>query len=241
MPVEYPENAIPDIVVKVVKGLSEVHADELKTLAVSTAEENIGMPSIFTVAECLKEWLADNNREGLDGSMYSEMMRKEQQKGVAAQKAEKRAAINKAADMEGALESIDPEELERIRRRQAGTQVTVESFNAWKKKFNAEQQKKNSSVFTAAQQAARDAREQGLTGKEMFQQNKAGNDDEAEALVAAGEAEEVTIDQIVADSKPAAGDDDDDEDEDEEVDEEDVAGGGSSSSRAGSGKVGGTK
>lgn len=34
--------------------------------------------------------------------------------------------------------SIDPEEEARIRRRQAGTQVTPESFLAWKEKFDAE-------------------------------------------------------------------------------------------------------
>ena len=33
---------------------------------------------------------------------------------------------------------MDPEEEERIRRRQAGTQVTPESFLAWKQRFDAE-------------------------------------------------------------------------------------------------------
>ena len=34
--------------------------------------------------------------------------------------------------------SLDPEEEERIRRRQAGTQVNPSSFLAWKEKFDAE-------------------------------------------------------------------------------------------------------
>lgn len=142
----YPTSTIPDIKIELIKGLSSSQQDELTSVAINAAEENLGFPSVFTVAEMIKEWLLDNNMPGQDGSMYSEMMRRMQQKDVEQKKQSQKEAINKAADLEFKQEKgkdeIDPHELERIRKRQAGTQVTVESFNKWKKQFDLEMLKK---------------------------------------------------------------------------------------------------
>lgn len=50
-------------------------ADEVKEVADRVALENVGAPSVFAVAEAVKEWLVDNNIAGQDGSMYSGMHR----------------------------------------------------------------------------------------------------------------------------------------------------------------------
>ena len=71
LPDSYPDEEPPIISIKIKKGLSAIHADELKVIADAIASENIGMPSIFSIAEALKEWLIDNNVAGQDGSMYS--------------------------------------------------------------------------------------------------------------------------------------------------------------------------
>ena len=71
MPPTYPSDTIPIISIQIEKGLSANQSDELKELADRVAQENIGAPSIFAVAEAVKEWLVDNNIAGQDGSMYS--------------------------------------------------------------------------------------------------------------------------------------------------------------------------
>lgn len=71
LPSDYPTSVPPILSIKVLKGLSVDRGDELLAVAQKCAEENIGLPSIFTIAELVKEWLIDNNIPGQDGSMYS--------------------------------------------------------------------------------------------------------------------------------------------------------------------------
>eukprot|EP01037_Dinobryon_pediforme_P020436 gene20436-21060_t len=175
------------------KGLSAAQADEVQSIADRVAVENIGMPSIYSVAEAVKEWLTDNNIPGQDGSMYSE--------------------------------EVDLAELERIRKRQAGTQVTVESFNAWKAQFDEEMKQLQLAALlkslggtaaAAKQELLDDALHNRPTGKQLFLMNKAGSDqdNEVEALIAAGELELHAEDED-------EDEDDDDEDYVDEGDEED--------------------
>jgi hypothetical protein len=71
--------------------------------------------------------------------LTAEMMRRMQQKETDKKKVDDKEARIEAADSEfNDKNSIDPEELERIRKRQAGVAVTVESFMAWKRSFDAE-------------------------------------------------------------------------------------------------------
>ena len=213
--VEYPAaypSVIPSIVVEPEKGLGKKQIDELQLLAEGQAQNNIGMPSIFVVAEAIKEWLADNNKPGQDGSMYAEMMRRMQQKESVEKKKADKAAVGAAADSELKDNLLDPEEQERIRKRQAGTQVTLESFIEWKVKFEAEmkalaEQGKKVVIATEADDRP--------TGKQLFLMNTVKADEE-DALVAAGEEEEIVVGKIDEDD-----DDDDDDDEDYVPGEED--------------------
>lgn len=68
----------------------------------------------------------------------AEMMRRMQQKDLQQKKQTEKAAISAAADSEFKEKIVDPEELERIRKRQEGTAVTVDTFNKWKKAFDDE-------------------------------------------------------------------------------------------------------
>uniref|UniRef100_A0A7S3GN04 RWD domain-containing protein n=1 Tax=Spumella elongata TaxID=89044 RepID=A0A7S3GN04_9STRA len=138
VPPTYPSDSPPSFKIIIEKGLSANQADEVKEVADRVALENIGAPSVFAVAEAVKEWLVDNNIAGQDGSMYSEMMRRMQQKDMQQKKQTEKQAIKALADSEFQDESVDPAELERIRKRQEGTPVTVESFNKWKKEFEEE-------------------------------------------------------------------------------------------------------
>jgi hypothetical protein len=70
-PLTYPSESPPNLKILVEKGLSANQGDEVKELADRVAQENLGAPSIFAVAEAVKEWLVDNNIAGQDGSMYS--------------------------------------------------------------------------------------------------------------------------------------------------------------------------
>ena len=233
LPADYPSAVPPELTIEIQKGLGQKQRDELKALADKTASADVGVPVIFTVCEALKEWLCDNNVAGQDGSMYSEMLRREQKKDSDQKRRDEKKAISRAADLEVAEKMVDPEEEERIRRRQAGQPVTVESFNAWKAKFD-EEMRAQAALFNGGQVPG-EGLEARLTGKQLFLQNKAGLLD-GDDLVASAENDEELGGGAEADepSKRAAGgeplfedddDDDDDEDwvpgEDEEDDDDD--------------------
>lgn len=79
IPIDYPES-LPELSVEIVKGLADEHVTLLEDLAREEAEANHGVPSIFAVAERLKEWLLENNVKGLDDiSMHAQMMRKQKE------------------------------------------------------------------------------------------------------------------------------------------------------------------
>ena len=241
-PPEYPGSAPPELTVEVEKGLGRRQKEDLEALADSTAaSEGVGVPVIFTVCEALKEWLCDNNVAGQDGSMYSEMLRREQKKDTDQRRKDEKKAISLAADSELAKEAVDPEEEERIRRRQAGQPVTVESFNAWKAKFEEELALQANLFGTGAAVAgAAGGGEVRLSGKQLFLQNKANLHD-GEDLVLLAESEEVPIveevkgkgkltvfgeidydeDEEDEDWQPGEDDDEDDDEDDEDFEEED--------------------
>ena len=149
------------------------------------------------------------------------MMRKEQQKDLDIRKQVDKAAMTAAADMEGHDMSTDPHELERIRKRQAGTQVTVETFNSWKKNFDIEMKTGKATVFSMGAGTGASAELERLSGKQLFLQSKGMLDEEAEAMIAAGEAE--IIDESTQDGEGQERDDasnEGDDDENERSDDE---------------------
>lgn len=161
IPAEYPNESIPELSIEPEKGLNKAQVDELTNLAVSTATENMGSPSIFIVAEVVKDWLLSNNVAGQDGSMYAQMMLRMQNKEIEEQKkiSVKEDASKLSYSLPGGAYdddlAIDKEEQERLRKRQAGTMVNPEAFIAWKKKFDDEMRAKVASAgLTPAAAAA---------------------------------------------------------------------------------------
>lgn len=208
MPEEYP-NVVPTLSIETIKGLTISQRDEILDVANKSAQDNLGMPSIYMVTEAVREWLLDNNVPGQDGSMYAEMMRKAQQKELEAKKREERAALASQADREKSAEEMTPEEKERLRRRQAGTPVTVESFKVWKAGFDAERK--------LAEAASRGPREDEAdlsrpTGKQLFLSNLAGREDEEETE---------TSDNVFSFRAEGEEEVDDDDDDDDDSDYED--------------------
>lgn len=137
------------------------------------------------------------------------MMRRMQQQEVQRKAIAEKAAIFAAADAEvkAKSEAIDEAELERIRKRQAGTAVTVESFMAWKKKFEEEM---NALKATARTNEGNNGELEKLSGKQWFLAQQAAGKDinisaEEDELIDAGEREEITNEEY---------DDDEEDDED---------------------------
>lgn len=71
MPPNYPTEVplLVDIYPK--KGLGPDQVQELLSIAERSAAENLGMPSAYSVAMSVQEWLTENNLPGNDGSMYA--------------------------------------------------------------------------------------------------------------------------------------------------------------------------
>lgn len=81
IPLTYPEESLPEFSIKVLKGLTEEHEQELLELANEEAENNRGMPVMYAVCERLREWLLENNEKGMDDrSMYTQMLKREKEK-----------------------------------------------------------------------------------------------------------------------------------------------------------------
>ncbi|KAL7555797.1 hypothetical protein ACA910_002263 [Epithemia clementina (nom. ined.)] len=140
LPPHYPgedDADLPKLQVRILKGLAQdPHGVELQALAEEEASANRGLPSIYAVAEKLREWLVEHNRPGLDDtSAYASMLRKQEK--------EKKKAAAAAAEFESQtaqeeLTAAEKEELEIRKRRAEGMPCTKENFEAWKTRFEAE-------------------------------------------------------------------------------------------------------
>ena len=91
LPKQYPsaeddddDDHLPKLQIMILKGLAnDPHGLELQALAQEEARNNRGLPSIYAIAERLREWLVEHNRPGLDDtSAYATMMRKQEQEQV---------------------------------------------------------------------------------------------------------------------------------------------------------------
>ncbi|EGZ20788.1 hypothetical protein PHYSODRAFT_313308 [Phytophthora sojae] len=125
IPETYPD-VEPKIEVVVKKGLADSQVKEIKQLLAQQVEENMGMAMMYTLSEAVREYLVENNREGNDGSEHQEMLRRMELK----KKKEEKVEADK-------LEKANADAEEK-RREFHGTPVTVETFAAWKEKFEAE-------------------------------------------------------------------------------------------------------
>ena len=110
-------------------------------ITLSLAEQNLGMPLIYTVAEGIREWLTENNVKPSDGSAFDEMMRRKAGKDTS--KYNTSSALSREADPSIIRKTVyTEEENEVVRRKRDGTPVTPEAFLAWRTKFDAEMELK---------------------------------------------------------------------------------------------------
>ncbi|KAL4159592.1 hypothetical protein PRNP1_000169 [Phytophthora ramorum] len=162
-----------DIIVK--KGLADSQLKEIKQLLDQQVEENMGMAMMYTLCEAVREYLVENNREGNDGSEHQEMLRRMELK----KKKEDKVEADKLEQAQAHAEEH--------RREFHGTPVTVESFAAWKVKFDSEMQ-----VTTKA--SVKDEATAKLSGRQLWNKGLVTEDDaveaEAEAEVNEDEADE---------------------------------------------------
>mmetsp|Transcript_15317 Transcript_15317/g.38613 ORF Transcript_15317/g.38613 Transcript_15317/m.38613 type:complete len:303 (+) Transcript_15317:275-1183(+) len=203
IPLTYPEDSLPEFSVKVLKGLTEEHEQELVALANEEAESNQGMPVMYAVCERLREWLLENNEKGMDDrSMYTQMLKREKEKEREQQKAKQ---IYEAQKQKEELTEAETEELAVRRRRAEGTPVTDETFAEWCDKFNAEMEEESERLTAeaasdskkkAGKGTAKEVDKSGrLTGFQHFT-DKAGTLN-LEAIEAAAENAQVDEDEEV--------------------------------------------
>lgn len=109
---------------------------ELTTALEEEAEESIGGPMCFTLAERAREWLEEHNEDPEEQSLHAKMMRREKElaeaRGGGEGVKEGDDGKGKGKYSAGALESVDRADSE---------PVTRESFLAWRTKFDEEMEK----------------------------------------------------------------------------------------------------
>ncbi|CAI5727880.1 hypothetical protein KXD40_005709 [Peronospora effusa] len=172
IPETYPD-VEPKIEIVVKKGLIDSQVKEIKQLLDQQVQENMGMAMMYTLSEAVREYLVENNREGNDGSEHQEMLRRMEQKKKKDDKVE--------ADKQEEANASEEEK----RREIHGTPVTVETFAAWKAKFDMEMQ-------GTKKISLKDEATAKLTGRQLWKTGLVTEDDAEEA-----EAEvEVEIEDI---------------------------------------------
>mmetsp|Transcript_3076 Transcript_3076/g.8466 ORF Transcript_3076/g.8466 Transcript_3076/m.8466 type:complete len:304 (+) Transcript_3076:355-1266(+) len=238
IPLTYPEDELPEFSIRVLKGLTEEHEQELLELANEEAENNRGMPVVYAVCERLREWLLENNQKGMDDrSMYTQMLKREKEKE---QKQQKAKQVYEAQKKKEEMTEAETEELAVRRRRAEGTPVTDETFAEWRDRFNAEMEEARERLKAeAAAEGGKKGSSKGaekevdksgrLTGFQHFT-SKAGGTLNLEAIEAAAEnaLEDENEANVVDEDLFDVSDDDlddldfDSDDEDDEDDEPDI-------------------
>lgn len=233
---EYPSTSAPMIEIVPTKGLGarQVTAMQEEVVAV-VIEENAGEPIIFMLCEQLKEWLANNNVPGEDGSMYADMMRKQRLKELEVSKNE---AVAAAAAQNGTMTGEGRMAAEKKKSQIIEDPVTVETFADWKATFEQEMKdivlntgKVNQKAYEEATanidpyyiyyfQSSNDAK---MNGKELFLSKKAKNVKDVEGE---GENEGEGEDVDLENEKESAGEESEEEwiDDEDDEDDEDYSG-----------------
>eukprot|EP00514_Thraustochytrium_sp_LLF1b_P003496 CAMPEP_0184525434 /NCGR_PEP_ID=MMETSP0198_2-20121128/10095_1 /TAXON_ID=1112570 /ORGANISM="Thraustochytrium sp., Strain LLF1b" /LENGTH=288 /DNA_ID=CAMNT_0026916891 /DNA_START=27 /DNA_END=893 /DNA_ORIENTATION=+ len=225
-PETYPE-VLPEVVVEPVKGLTAKHCEELKKIALEEAENLVGTPMVFSLAEQMKDWLVENNRDHTDESMHAQMVAK-QEAEVREREAEENAAKKAAQRLEE--DSDEDDDKPRV---VDGTPVTKESFTEWYVKFAAEvkareEEELGDKRLTPSQRAG--GPDAFLTGREYFEHKRLGtlpssntgqdakpiNDDEADEEWDADIQEDLFLEEEVDDLDDLASDSDGSDDDDDD-------------------------
>lgn len=236
IPLDYPETSLPELDIEILKGLTDDHRTELIELANEEAANNEGMPAIYAIAEALREWLVNNNTKGLDdASMYAQMTRRakevERKEALAQQEYE-------SQKQQEELTQAEQEDLDVRKRRAEGTPCTLENFEQWKAKFEAEMAEAKAKQEALEKEASGSGGKKNrgekkqvdksgrLTGFQQFSGN-AMNMEAIEAAAEEAENDEIDPDELGDVDEDLFDDDDDlddldfDDDEDEEEDYDD--------------------
>lgn len=195
-------------------------------------EANMGMPAIYSVCEGIRTWLLDNNQE-YDGSMYAQMMRKQE----AASKAKEDSTVQYEShnmDKKKIPTEAELEEAAVYKRRQEGTPCNRENFDVWKEKFDKEMEEK---TLTAEAKEKDDSKKKKDKSKDKKEDNKPSGYEifgsksgvlDLEAMEAAADMETLNVDDVDEDlfvdedSDEDLDDMDFDDDSDDEEDEPDI-------------------
>eukprot|EP00164_Ancoracysta_twista_P007887 GFYU01011288.1.p1 GENE.GFYU01011288.1~~GFYU01011288.1.p1 ORF type:complete len:271 (-),score=105.53 GFYU01011288.1:85-897(-) len=208
IPETYPD-VVPEIEIVPTMGLTD--EDKLAALTSLVNEEapnNIGMAMCYTLYSVAQEWLLQNNEKELD--MHEQMMQR-----LNLKKQESEAEIQKEEERkrEGGLSK------ELLAKRAAGTQVTVETFNAWRAKFEKEMEK------SEGKKRAGKGDKSKPTGRQMFERDISLVQSDAKFAEEEG-GDDVDYSTAAINAELFDGDDDDedlltDSDDEDEEDEDD--------------------
>lgn len=171
----------------------------------------------------MKLWLVDNNFKGQDdGSMHAQMMRRmkevERSKEQANQEFETQKEITE-------MSAAEQEEYLVRKRREEGTPCTLETFLAWRDKFNremielaeAKKKEEEAALSSKNKNKLKNNDEKKLTGSEIFSTKVGLIDDEEEDEEIFENLDEELFDDD-EDLDDLDFDDEDFDDDDEEVD-----------------------
>jgi len=152
---KYP-NEVPIIQIENIKGMNAQRSDELQKKLLNEAQNNLGMAMIFTLAQSAKDYLLECNEKVVE---YNDTVKKEEERRL--------QGDQKESDYEEEINVIKKKILveEEVKK---GTIVTVETFNAWKKKFDIEMaEKEREKNFKLAMINA--GKKLKLTGRQLFE------------------------------------------------------------------------
>lgn len=138
---KYPEE-VPLIKARSSRGLSDADIGLLQNLIDEQAEENLGMPMIFTLITAAQEWLDEKASSEAVPGMDPEAELKREREAEEARIAELRAH---------------------------GTPVTAETFAEWKARFDAEMRLAETNINSSVSSSKKANQ---MTGKEWFMQDK---------------------------------------------------------------------
>eukprot|EP00301_Raphidiophrys_heterophryoidea_P025139 c8363_g1_i1.p1 GENE.c8363_g1_i1~~c8363_g1_i1.p1 ORF type:complete len:308 (+),score=119.67 c8363_g1_i1:39-962(+) len=187
----YPD-AVPEMEVIRRKGfIADERWQELEDILRTEAEQNLGMPMMFTVVEAMRHWLSTRNFPQL--SSHDEMMMRKKQDpasvsaAAAAQAAVQLQAQATAQSSQGKQTAPTPKSTTVSTATTSattkddpdfgGTLVTAESFMEWRGAFEAEMRAKVTPEQLAAAEEKRNRKSGRVFFEEMMQRGQALNED----------------------------------------------------------------
>eukprot|EP01029_Cantina_marsupialis_P030772 TRINITY_DN8451_c0_g1_i1.p1 TRINITY_DN8451_c0_g1~~TRINITY_DN8451_c0_g1_i1.p1 ORF type:complete len:265 (+),score=116.09 TRINITY_DN8451_c0_g1_i1:47-841(+) len=127
----YPETN-PEIIIEAEKNLTPSQIEEIDAVVAENVEMNAYCQMIYQIAEAVKDYLLEHNEKPIEESGYTAMMRR-----LKTKEDEEKAKIQAEAEAAGHIVDADGnvvvvEEVKEF------VPVTIESFVAWREKFEAE-------------------------------------------------------------------------------------------------------